>query len=93
MKRNSIFDITNFSATLPDDVFLAASGDIKTKQPAVNLQTTVKLEGLEPDCKYINEIDGKEYYGAELMQFGVPIKTCGRKNDYDSELLLFTRNE
>ena len=63
------------------------------KTHAVNLQTTVKLEGLEPDCKYINEIDGKEYYGAELMQFGVPIKTCGRKNDYDSELLLLTRNE
>jgi hypothetical protein len=43
------------------------------KTHVLNLQTTIKLKGLEPDNLYTNKETGEQFHGLQLMQFGVQI--------------------
>lgn len=57
-------------------------GAMRLKTHAINLQTTLKLKGLEEDRVYTDNESGEKYYGAQLMQYGIPIESCRETNDY-----------
>ena len=57
-------------------------GAMRLKTHAINLQTTLKLKGLEEDRVYTDNKSGEKYYGAQLMQYGIPIESCRETNDY-----------
>lgn len=48
-------------------------GIMRLSTHAINLQTTIKLNGLEFDSVYIDVNSGKEYCGAELTHFGLEL--------------------
>lgn len=48
-------------------------GAMRLKTHAVNLQTTIKLKGLEPERVYTDVKSGQEYLGAQLMEYGLRI--------------------
>lgn len=48
-------------------------GIMRLSTHAINLQTTIKLNGLEFDSVYIDVNSGKEYCGAELTHFGLKL--------------------
>lgn len=64
-------------------------GSMRLDTHAINLQTTIKLKGLCPDKKYINNNTGEKYYGSELMQFGIIVDASGCTNDYFTEIYTF----
>lgn len=57
-------------------------GAMRLKTHALNLQTTIKLKGLEENNIYTDKNSGKEYYGAELMHFGIAIEASINVDDY-----------
>lgn len=59
-------------------------GAMRLKTHAVNLQTTIRLKGLDENRIYTDKESGKEYYGAQLMQFGLPISASSNTNDYSA---------
>ena len=76
-------DYAVFQYVYEDRVFV---GVMRLETHAINLQTTVKLKGLEPDSIYTDKESGCKYYGSQLMQFGVPIKASSNTNDYYTEM-------
>jgi len=61
-------------------------GMMRLKTHATNLQTAIKLKGLDPDYKYTDKKTGEQYYGSQLMQFGKPIAACNGGNDFYAEM-------
>ncbi len=57
-------------------------GVMRFKAHAVNLQTTIKLNGLEENRIYTDKKTGKQYCGSQLMQFGLPLDTSRETNDF-----------
>jgi len=57
-------------------------GVMRLENHAVNLQNTIKLKGLDSDYVYTDKESGKQYLGAQLMQFGMPIKLNDRFVDF-----------
>jgi len=66
-------------------------GIMRLSTHAINLQTTIKLNGLEFDSLYIDVNSGKEYYGAELTQFGLQIVAEETSNDFYAVLFELRR--
>ena len=64
-------------------------GVMRLKTHAINLQTTIKLKGLEPESVYTDKESDRKYYGAELMHFGLPIKASSNASDYYATLWEF----
>lgn len=48
------------------------------------LQTSIKLKGLDPNSIYTDNETNKQYYGSQLMQFGLHIEASSNTNDYYS---------
>ena len=59
-------------------------GLMRLKTHAINLQTTIKLKGLQQNNIYIDKESGLKYYGSQLMQFGLPISASCNTNDYSA---------
>ncbi len=57
-------------------------GVMRLKTHAINMQTTIRLKGLDENSIYTDKDSGKEYYGAELMHFGVAIEASSNVDDY-----------
>lgn len=57
-------------------------GVMRLKTHAVNLQTAIKLKGLDENRIYTDVKTGNKYYGAQLMQFGLHIKSSMNSGDY-----------
>ena len=57
-------------------------GAMQMSNHAINLQKTVRLQGLEPNGIYVDKATGKKYYGSQLMQFGLPMKVEIGKGDF-----------
>ena len=49
---------------------------------AVNIQTNIKLVGLDENKVYTDKASGQKYYGSQLMNYGLKILTVGRLNDF-----------
>lgn len=49
---------------------------------AVNIQTNIKLVGLDENKVYTDKTSGQKYYGSQLMNYGLKILTVGRQNDF-----------
>lgn len=58
-------------------------GAMRLKNHALNLQTTIKLKGLDENQIYTDKESGKEYYGVQLMQFGLQVKASENTNDFN----------
>ncbi len=52
------------------------------KTNAINLQTSVKLYGLDENRIYTDKATGQTYYGSQLMNYGLKIMTNGKSNDF-----------
>ncbi len=61
-------------------------GAMRLKTHAINLQTNLKLAGLDPDRLYTDTKTGEKYYGAQLMQHGLKIMASLEETDYKSFL-------
>ena len=57
-------------------------GLMRLKTHAVNLQTTIKLQGLEQNRIYTDKKTGEKYYGSQLMQHGLVLEASKETNDY-----------
>ena len=57
-------------------------GLMRLKTHAVNLQTNVKLYGLDENKIYTDKATGKTYYGSQLMNYGLKVMTNGINNDF-----------
>ncbi len=57
-------------------------GLMRLKTHAVNLQTTVKLYGLDENKIYTDKATGKTYCGSQLMNYGIKVMTQGKSNDF-----------
>jgi len=79
-------DFAVFEYVLDNKVTL---GVMRLKTHAVNLQTTIKLKGLDENRIYTNTKTGDKYYGAQLMEYGLPIESVNNPNDYKTELFCF----
>ena len=79
-------DFAVFEYVMDNKVML---GVMRLKTHAVNLQTTIKLKGLDENRIYTNTKTGDKYYGAQLMEYGLPIESVNNPNDYKTELFSF----
>ena len=79
-------DFAVFEYVMDNKVML---GVMRLKTHAVNLQTTIKLKGLDENRIYTNTKTGDKYYGAQLMEYGLPIESVNNPNDYKTELFCF----
>lgn len=61
-------------------------GAMRLKTHAVNLQTTIKLKGLEADRVYTDVNSGEKYYGAQLMEYGLRINGGIGGGDWKTEM-------
>ncbi len=57
-------------------------GLMRLKTHAINLQTTIKLKGLDESRIYTDKESGEQYYGSQLIQFGLPVKASSNTNDF-----------
>lgn len=57
-------------------------GAMRLKTHALNMQTNIKLKGLDSNYIYTDKESGKKYYGSQLMQYGIPIEGCKEINDF-----------
>ena len=57
-------------------------GAMRLGNHAINLQTSIRLKSLEEDAMYTDTETGKEYYGSQLMQFGLPLEASKETNDF-----------
>ncbi len=57
-------------------------GLMRLKTHAVNIQTTVKLYGLDENRVYTDKATGKTYYGSQLMNYGIKFMNHGFNNDF-----------
>ena len=49
---------------------------------AVNIQTNIKLVGLDENKIYTDKATKQTYYGSQLMNYGIKIMTNGKTNDF-----------
>lgn len=49
---------------------------------AVNIQTNIKLYGLDKNKIYIDKATKQTYYGSQLMHYGLKVMTNGKPNDF-----------
>jgi len=82
----NVDDYAVFEYVYENKVFVGA---MRLKTHAVNLQTTVKLKGLDPNAEYTDKESGQRYLGSQLMQFGIQIKLDDKSNTYKTGLLVF----
>lgn len=61
-------------------------GLMRLKTHAINLQTTIKLKGLEQNNIYTDKESGLKYYGSQLMQFGLQIDGSSSKNRFLAQM-------
>ena len=61
-------------------------GLMRLKTHALNFQTNIKLQGLDPNYIYTDKVSGERYCGSQLMQFGLPVNTCRNKNDFYAKM-------
>lgn len=64
-------------------------GCMRLNTHAVNLQSRFKLKGLEADRLYTDTKTGKQYYGSQLMEIGLPIEGSICKPDYETFMIMF----
>ena len=57
-------------------------GVMRLKTHVINLQTTIQLKGLDENYIYTDKESGEQYYGSQLMQFGLQIKASSNTNDF-----------
>jgi hypothetical protein len=62
---------------------------MRLKTHAINLQTKFRLKGLDPERIYTDTKTGKQYYGAQLMEMGLPIDGSICKPDYETFMVMF----
>ena len=59
-------------------------GAMRLKTHALNLQTTIKLKGLDENHIYTDKKSGEKYYGSQLMQYGIQIGASKETNDFNA---------
>ena len=64
-------------------------GIMRLKTRAVNIQTNFRLKGLKENYIYTEQNTGKQYSGAQLMNYGITIERKSSVNDYESYLFNF----
>lgn len=64
-------------------------GIMRLKTRAVNIQTKFRLKGLKENYIYTEQNTGKQYSGAQLMNYGITIERKSSVNDYESYLFNF----
>jgi alpha-galactosidase len=79
-------DYAVFEYVLDNKVVL---GCMRLKTHAINLQTKFRLKGLDPERIYTDTKTGKQYYGAQLMEMGLPIDGSICKPDYETFMVMF----
>ena len=57
-------------------------GLMRLKTHAINLQTNLKLYGLDENKIYTDKATGQTYYGSQLMNYGIKVMTQGKWNDF-----------
>ena len=57
-------------------------GLMRLSTHVVNIQTNIKLCGLDENKVYTDKATGKTYYGSQLMNYGLKIMTNGINNDF-----------
>ena len=57
-------------------------GLMRLKTHATNLQTNIKLCGLDENKVYTDKATGQTYYGSQLMNYGIKVMTQGKLNDF-----------
>ena len=57
-------------------------GLMRLSTHAVNIQTNVKLCGLDENKIYTDKATKQTYYGSQLMNYGLKIMTDGKNNDF-----------
>ena len=62
---------------------------MRLKTRAVNIQTKFRLKGLKENYIYTEQNTGKQYSGAQLMNYGITIERKSSVNDYESYLFNF----
>ena len=55
---------------------------MRLKTHATNLQTNIKLCGLDENKVYTDKATGQTYYGSQLMNYGIKVMTQGKLNDF-----------
>ena len=61
-------------------------GLMRLKTHALNLQTTIELKGLDENRIYTDKVSGEQYYGSQLMQFGLQLEASKEKNDFNTKM-------
>ena len=64
-------------------------GAMRLNNHAVNIQVTVKLKGLDENRIYTEKSSGKQYNGAQLMQYGIRLEANKGAKDFCAEMLEF----
>ena len=57
-------------------------GLMRLSTHAVNIQTNIKLVGLDENKIYTDKATKQTYYGSKLMNYGIKIMTNGKTNDF-----------
>lgn len=57
-------------------------GLMRLKTHALNLQTTIKLKGLDENHIYTDKKSGEKYYGSQLMEYGLLLEASKETNDF-----------
>ena len=57
-------------------------GLMRLSTHAVNIQTNIKLVGLDENKIYTDKATKQTYYGSQLMNYGLKIMTNGKSNDF-----------
>lgn len=64
-------------------------GFMRLKSHAVNLQTRIRLKGLNENCLYTDQKSGQQYYGAQLMQSGLQVEGGPSTHDFYAAMWFF----
>ena len=57
-------------------------GATRLKTHAINLQTSIRFKGLNPNRIYTNVQTGEEYYGSQLINYGLILEDSKNDNDF-----------
>lgn len=74
-------DYAAFQYELDGNVIVGA---MRLKTHAINLQTTIRVKGLEANAVYTDAATGQKYYGAQLMEYGLRINAGSGAGDYQT---------
>ena len=59
-------------------------GLMRIKTHVFNPHTPIRLEGLDENYVYTEKQSGEQYYGAQLMQYGLQLPASAQTGDYYS---------